>query len=301
MPTSGAYRRFAAQELGPYYEYASGAADGVSTTTVTVGRLASSASVSDLLTDMGVIIGTATTTDQDERYVTTVSAAGVVTVDRALTLSSVWNSKTIEFHGVVKILAEWYRLTNDALKRIGTMSEITVTPTADATRHSLSSTTWLTEPQWVREVGVLYSGESREQVDPYEGRVVRGQPERLNEVLYLNHPGRTFTATDTIYARVWRPYYTLCRASGGTFGEAKTGVSTETMEAIPPIEWVGYEMLCCYAERVLGDLRGDERKLMEDRQQRWAAKATEQMTQSGGETAPRTFRPYVMRGWPSQR
>lgn len=300
MPTRAQYRRWAAQELGPYYEYASGAGDGASATTVTVGRLASSASVADILTDMGVIIGAATGTDQDERYVTTVSSSGVVTVDRGLSATAVWNSKTIEFHGVVKLLAEWDRLLTDTLKRIGTTVEFTVTPVTDAQRHSLTSAaSWLTQPQWVREVGFLGTGEVRAEVNPYGGRTLRGETERLTDTVYLTHPGQTFTSTDTtLYVKAWRPYYTLCKPSAGAYGD-QSGLSADTDEAIPPVEWVGLTMLCLWAERELESLGGNERKNLEDRQLRWATRATEQREMYGGELPPRSFRPYQMRGWPS--
>jgi len=219
-----------------------------------------------------------------------------------LSATSVWNSKTIEFHGIIKLLAEWDRLTTDALKRIGEMVEFTVTPTANATRHSLASAaSWLTDPQWVYQVGFLTSSEARGEVDPYEGRRVRGSTEKLLNVVYLVHPTRTFASNETVYVKAFRPYYTLCRASGGTYGD-QSGLSADTDEAIPNVEWVGAAMLIQWARRAKGTLGGGGSKALAERQAEWANLFNEETRKHGLILPERTFvRAPRASAWPQWR
>jgi hypothetical protein len=130
-------------------------------------------------------------------------------------------------------------IINQALKRIFVIVEFTVTPTDNQTRHSLASAaSWLVIPDWVYQVGVMSATQDRNQLDPYETSRVRGYPDELGGVVYLNHPNRSFSSTaDLLYVKAIRPAYTFCRASGGTYGD-QSGLTLETDECVPVTEWV---------------------------------------------------------------
>lgn len=161
-------------------------------------------------------------------------------MDQAVSGSTVYNSKAYELHGFLDpttgIMGAgwgWTDAINEALKRIMYQVEFTVTPTALAARHDLTTgNSWLTEPEWVRDVGKLTTSETRAQVDPYKHRHVRGYPERFSNLVYYNHSPRTFASNETMYVKALRPAYTLCAATGGTYGD-QNGLSAETDIAIP--------------------------------------------------------------------
>jgi hypothetical protein len=116
--------------------------------------------------------------------------------------------------------------------------ELTLAPVAQQTRHSLASAAaWLTVPDWVYQVGKLTAGDDRNQVDPYESSRIRGYPDELGGTVYLNHPGFTFSATDTLYVKAIRPAYTFCRAAAGVYGD-QSGLTLEADDCVPGAEWV---------------------------------------------------------------
>ena len=200
MPTLLQYRQFAAQESG---RFVAGTVDasGNSTTTAVVAALVSSISQDDLYTDYWLFFPAASAGDIIRVVKTYTASSGTLTVERIYSSSSIPNSKTFELHGLVKPVSDtltepnWTTIINDGLKRLMVEVEITHTPVADAHRHDLTTgNTWLTDPKWVRQVGYLDTTEVRAEVDPYERRVP-GWPEKLSNIVYINHPHRTFAST----------------------------------------------------------------------------------------------------------
>ena len=268
-------RRWAAAELGPYASFA-GDSSGHTTSTIRITSLATSASVSDQFSDYGVILpAAATAADQHNRYVTSgPDSDGDIAVDRVFSATSVMNSATFEFHGVVKTLTEWDRYFNDALKRIMLPVEFTLSPASvTATRHNLTTgQSWLVNHNWVRQVGWLATNEVRADTDPYDRRAVRGGAYRESGTVYMYHPSKTFQTSDTIYVRAYKPAYShVLPAAGGSYGSQTTGFAAEADEVPVSDELLGYAALTEYARRAVGLLSGDAAKALREKQAEWAS------------------------------
>lgn len=136
-------------------------------------------------------------------------------------------------------------LVNEVLRRLCFLNvEVTTSVASTQTRrHSLASAaSWLTNPGWVRQVGYLGTGESRNQVNPFkDSRQRRGEAHNESDgsVVYLEGDSLTFNTTDTVYIKATKPAYYHCRASGGAYGD-RTGLAAETHEAPPDEEWVAW-------------------------------------------------------------
>ena len=223
-------------------------AAGGTTTTGVDTQLTSSISQNDLHTDKWLYIPAGTAADQVRVVTTYAPSTGTITVDAVVSSSSIYNSKTYELHGFLDPTTGtrgsgigWTDMINEALKRIMIEDEFTITPTASATRHNLTGTAaWLVDPEQVRDVGVLVTGETRANVDPYRNRHVRGKPERFSSITYYDHGPRSFASNETMYVKALRPAYSLCTATGGAFGSQTTGLSAETDEAIPDANLVAW-------------------------------------------------------------
>lgn len=234
MATLTTIRQRAAALAGRFYS-GTAKSSGSTTTTYIIENLISSISQNDLYADFWTFAPAAAAADQVRVNTTYAPTTGTITVDAAVSGATVYNSKAIELHGFLDPTTGtkgsgfgWTDAINEALKRIMIETEFTVTPTANAVRHDLqTANTWLTEPEWVRDVGVMTSSEVRAEVDPYKHRHVRGRPERISGVVYYNH-GRSFGSNETIYVKALRPAYTLCAATGGAYGTQATGLSAET-------------------------------------------------------------------------
>jgi hypothetical protein len=149
--------------------------------------------------------------------------------------------EAVELIGIgIEPLTDMTKLVNDALLLCPTMTEFTLTPVADATRHALTTTqTWLTKEEWVYEVGTLTTTDVRAETNPYETNPIQADVVKLDGVVYLDHPGRTFGDTTIIYVKVAKPSYYHCRTtSAGTYGE-RTGLAAEAHEGEPDPDWVG--------------------------------------------------------------
>lgn len=142
-----------------------------------------------------------------------------------------------ELHGIVEPYTEMRKIINRVLKYCPLVVEFTGTPTADKTRHALTTAApWLKKPAQVRQVGYLASGEDRNKVNPFD-RIVRGVTAIDGNTVILDHPTHTFAATETLYVLAVKPAYFHCRASGGAWGE-QSGLALDTDEAMPTEEWV---------------------------------------------------------------
>jgi hypothetical protein len=294
-----AYRRFAAREAGRYIQ-GTVDASGNSTTTAKVAALATSISADDVYKDYWFYLPAAGAGDKVRVVSGFTALTGTLAVDRAYSLSSVPDGKTFELHGVLRPFGDdlvetldWTTAINDALKRCFVEWEFTVTPTERATRHDVSTAnTWLTNPDWIKQVGVLGTNESRAEVDPYRTRAVRGESERQGSVVYLNHAPRTFSANEVIYVKAIRPAYSLCRAAGGTFGD-QNGLSAETDEAPASVEWVAYAALEELGRRQPMLLAGAAEPDVAKRRKEWAALFSYYARKETGQLPELTFRPML--------
>ena len=295
MPTRTQYRQQAAQEAGRYW---SGTSDATaSTAQLDDTALLSSLSINDLYVDYWLYIPGAGAEDQVRTvslYTPSVSSTGRLTNDRAWSATSVPTSVAYELHGMFDP-RDMHTYINDGLKRCFVEVEITVTPTAQATRHDLTTAnTWLTKDSWVRQVGYLTTGETRANVDPYRGRVVRGYAEKLSNLVYMVTPNRTFSSSETIYVKCCKPAYFHCRASGGTFGD-QSGLAAETDEAVPTVEWVAWAALAEASRRGFTSPNTEAQKLWSDREGRFAQLFNQARAEECHLPA-RTFRPVIYVG-----
>jgi hypothetical protein len=167
-----------------------------------------------------------------------VASTGIITPDHTWT-----NSPANEVYHLLTGLPpvdgssiDMRSLINEGLKRTIWPVEVTATPTVQNTRRSLADLgTWLRSETWILRVGLLHTGETRNQVDPYM-RVVRGRVIRDGDTLYLDTYPQTFPASDTLYIEVLKPGYYHCRPSAGTFG-SQAGLSLDTDECPIPEDW----------------------------------------------------------------
>lgn len=245
MPTLTTYRQRAAQELG---EYVAGTATSGSTTSVvecTTWPFRSSLDTNDEYKDQWLLRPAAGTATDKVRYVKDVDrSTGKLTPDQTYTTAAYTGGvgESFELHGVIEPLTEMTRLINIVLKRIAVEVEFSFAPTnATNTRHTLATAaSWLLDPRWVRQVGVLASGESRDQVDPFRMRRVRGQAVRDGATIYLLCG--SIPTSSTIYVKAVRPAYNYCAASAGAYG-SQNGLSLETDIAVPNDDWVAAGVL----------------------------------------------------------
>ena len=179
------------------------------------------------------------------RITTFTKGSGTLTWDRALSGATIPDSAAYELHGLLP-MEDWTTAFNDALKLIMVATEITLTPTASAKRHDITTAnTWLTNPAWIRQIGYLQSNETRANESPYtSGRLIRGWADTDGATVYINHPTRTVASGETWYLRVVKPAYYHCTATGGLFG-SQSGLSAESDEA--PVDadylaWAGMAM-----------------------------------------------------------
>jgi hypothetical protein len=193
-------------------------------------------------------------------------------VDLAYSASSIPNSAVYELHGVVEPITTWQYLINQALKRCFVVVEFTLTPTADQTRHDLTTgQTWLTNHLWVRQAGYLTTGETRANVDPYRHRRISAYTEKVSNLVYLVHPNRSFTSSETLYIKAIKRGYDHCRASGsGAYGD-QAGLSAEAHQAEPLAEWVAYAALVELGEQLdnLGGVNKDARDMVKAKRAEW--------------------------------
>ena len=260
-------RQYIGQELGRFVTGTNNSSGGTTTTAVDT-QLVSSLSISDWYVDWHYIIPAASAADDRvSRLVTTFApSTGTITVDRAWSASSIADSAVYEMHGYLEPWTDLPLCINDALSRLYTVVELTVTPTANAIRHDLTtSNTWLTDPKYVRQVGYLVTGETRANVDPFARRRVYGYTSEDSGIVYLNHPTRTFASNETIYLRVLKPAYAHCRTnSAASYGSVTTGLSAEANETAIEKEVVGAGAIVCALNRNLLMIPKDENtQLME--------------------------------------
>lgn len=240
MPTLQTYRRAFAQLVGEYLQSTATANSSTTQLEDTAWPVYSATQQNDLYVDKFLYRpNAALAADKRRSILTYTPSQGLLIPDQPWT-NAPSNGEAYELHWVFEPGTEVPFLINEALKRTLVVHEITVTPTANARRTRLNSTaTWLTEPKWVRQMGRLDAGESREEIDPYEHHPIYGAANKIGEAVYFEHVGQNFDTSSTIYAKVLAPAYALCKPSGGSYG-AQQGLSLDTDEAIPQTDWVAW-------------------------------------------------------------
>jgi len=162
-----------------------------------------------------------------------------------------------EVYEIVSAVEPWDELNdlvNTALMRCYTVAEISLAATGGVTRHGLNvAAPWLQAASHVREMGFLYSGESRNTNDPYR-RWMWGEPRDDEGLVFVEHPAHTFDTGEVLFARCVKAAYFSCRtSSAGTFGE-RQGLSADAHETPVALEWVVPAVLIEYWTRYLEQL-----------------------------------------------
>jgi hypothetical protein len=235
VSTLASVRQWVGSELGSYFSGTANAS-GHSTSTLVDTQLVSSIDVDDRWVDYWLILPAAAAADNRvSRVVKTFTpSTGTLTVDRVWSASTIPDLAAFELHGHIEPITELGTCINDALQRIMLLVEVTVTPSADAIRHDLTTAnTWLTNPRWVRQAGYLVTGETRANNDPFWNRRVPGYCTKESGIVYLNTPTRTFASNETLYLRILKPAYAHCRTAtgSGTYGEKTDGLTAEANES----------------------------------------------------------------------
>ena len=237
MATLTTYRRTLAPLLGSFvYGTVTTAATG--SIICTDSPFKSSLSQDKLFEGKFLYIPTATASGDRSRIVATYTAStGTLVPD------NVWSAAptglVFEVHGhPIEPQVEMLAILNDALTRCLVPVEFSFSPSnASNVRHSLASAaSWLTDPRWIYQVGMLTASETRAYTDPY-ARVIYGTAEKDGATVYMNLYPRRFSTTDVIYVRAAKPAYFHCTATGGSYG-SQSGLSAETDEASVNEYWV---------------------------------------------------------------
>ena len=186
-------------------------------------------------------------------------------------------------------------LVNLALARCLLVVEFTFTVASTLTRrHDLtSSASWLTRPEWVYQVGVLASGESRDQVDPFV-RTRYGTVHKDGATVYLEGP--TFNTTDTVYVKAVKSAYDHCAAAATPTAFTQSGLSAEADVAVPDPIWVAWAAMV-EAEKKLAHLEQAGQATAESMRSRAVAAAMFSHLTAQNFTEPRrTLRPLSYLG-----
>jgi hypothetical protein len=242
MPTLLAYRQYLAKELGGFLASTS---SGSSTTVAlidTTWPVTSTLSQDDYYTDYYLMRpDAALTTDRVRLVKSYTPSLGTLTPDTAWT-NPPGEAEAYELHGVINPVTELLDCINAALKRTLIRTEIVGTPIANVTRHSLASMApWLSNPQWVRQVGWLGENDDRNQTNPYRN-LVRGQAIEDDSAsisgVAIEHPGYSWTGTESLYIRLLKSAYDHCRPAAGAFGN-QSGLVLDSDQAPVDVEWLG--------------------------------------------------------------
>ncbi len=162
-------------------------------------------------------------------------STGTFLLDNAYTNSP--SGEVYEIHTVVEPLTAMLNIINEGLKRCMVETEITATPVALDQVHALTTVApWLERKSWVRQVGYLGVNDNRAQISPYT-RLVRGEAYEAYGIVYIDHPGRAFLATDILYIRAMKPAYNACTNAAGV---AQSGLVLETDKVPINFEWAGW-------------------------------------------------------------
>lgn len=178
-----------------------------------------------------------------------------------------------EIHGGSEPWEELNDTINTALHRCYLVSEIALAATAGNSRHGLNTAApWLQTAADVRQFGYLYSGESRNALDPYRRRFFAEAVDDEGSI-YLDHYPRTFEAGEVLYCQALKPAYFACRTTAlGTFGE-RSGLAADAHEVPIALDWAMAAAMVEYWERYASSIPDGDPLIehAQDRQARWAA------------------------------
>lgn len=187
-------------------------------------------------------------------------------------------------------------LINEALKRCFVTLETTLTPTALATRHQITTAAPWVDAEWkVRQVGVLSSGQDRTQINPYQSYPIRGYVTNEGRgTFYINHPGYSFNTTDTIYLWTVASGYSQCSQASFPSG-TQSGLSADTDSSVCPIEWVAEATLVEAYRRVGNSIdHASAQRIQQDRAE--AAANFTKLTRQNFQMPQLIFQPLVPMG-----
>lgn len=167
-----------------------------------------------------------------------VNTAGELDPDQSWAVAPT-NGEAYELHGFFEPGTALPRVINDGLRLCMLPVEFTFQSLNSInTRHDMSTVApWLTDPNWVRRVGVLGNGANRDQISPYWAKR-RGHAAIEGDKLYL-HCG-SVNPLDTVYVTALKPaYFHVKPAAGGNYGD-QTGLSVEGDSVPMDVEWAAY-------------------------------------------------------------
>jgi len=234
-------RQFVGQEMGGQGLggfLASTATSGSSTTLVdTTWPVKTTLVVDEQWKDAWIFRPAAVAADKVRIVDTYTPSTGTFTVDNPYGVAPV-AAEAYEIHTVIEPLTAMLNIINEGLKRCMIETEIAATPVALDQVHCVTTIApWLEKKSWVRQVGYLGVNDNRAQISPYT-RVVRGEAYEADGVVYLDHPGRAFLATDVLYIRAMKPAYAAVTNAAGT--AQSTGFVLETDKCPVNLEWAGW-------------------------------------------------------------
>jgi len=252
MPTLQTYRRTAARLLGPYQQGTATAGSSTTQLEDTTWPLKSSTTRSAAYKDWFLFRPNAAAVADKVRWAKLYTpSTGKIDVDNTYG-TAIANGEVYELHGLIEPYTDFRQLINDVLNLPQTMvlTELTFTVSSNLNRrHSLATAApWLTDPDWVYQVGILPSGQTRTQYDPFSAPY-RGTVRKDGATVYLE--GFSANTTDTVYVLVARPAYTYCKPTAGAFGDQSGLTATETDEAVPDDVWVGWGVAMLYWDQRL--------------------------------------------------
>ena len=249
MPTLQDYRRATARTIGTLEigTASSGSGTGVGQVTITSHPFKSSI-LSDHLKDKWLHRPERTlAADADRICATHTPTTGVLTND--LDWSDDPDGEVIEAMSPVSG-TDLNRYCNDGLKRVFSVEEFSfVVSDTDENRHNLTATAdWLENGDHVYQVGTLNTTtDDRDEVNPFD-RIVWGRTETNAGKVWLIGP--RFSTSQTIYVKCIRSHYSLCRASGGTFGD-QDGLTNEDDESAATLDQVRWAAKWVYLEEFM--------------------------------------------------
>lgn len=230
MPTLANYRKqIASADLHSYMEGAATAGSSSTVLEMATAPFKSSRAIDSQYEDWYIHRPSAVAPADRVRSVATYDpSSGDFYPDLAYANAPIVGEK-IELHGMIEPATEVYDLINAALKRVYVVVTFSFSPVSGTvTRHNLTALEpWLKDDRLVRQVGRLNSGQSPDEIDPFQA-AVRGDTYSENGEAFL-HIGAVNSST-TVYVRALKPAYYHCRPFGGVYGE-QSGLFLDTDEA----------------------------------------------------------------------
>lgn len=249
MPTLTQIRQEAAQLIGPFLSSTATSGSTTSQLEDTAWPVFSSLSQASLFQDGWIYRPAAVAAADKSRIVSTYTpGSGLMLPDKTWTNAPYSGSgEAYEWHGLIEPSVSWTAIINDALKVMMIPVEFTFTPTALYSRTSMTvPAPWLTEPDWVLQIGWLAAGElvaplSREVIEPHWTRL-RAQTDGAS--VYIEH-GSIWNGTETCYVRALKPAYYHVAPSGGILYGTQSGMALEG-DSVPltcRTEWCAWEAI----------------------------------------------------------